>query len=190
MSPVLARRQERAFERLYRKHVGDVYRYALAVLRDPRDAEDVTQTTFMNAYHGFRQGDRALLRLNSLLAIAHDICRRRGGCRRLDEIDLPAKEEALREELDGSLACHQAELAVSRQLDDRLARKEKRRLRAHLRSCEECHAFARSQRTQGAALRALAAVPLPDTLRSFFGSDPRRLALRGGRKFSRSPASP
>lgn len=245
MSPVLARRQERAFERLYRKHVGDVYRYALAVLRDPVAAEQVTQTTFLNAYRSFRQGDRALLRLNSLLAIAHDICRRRGGCRRLDEIDLPAKEEeqttaldvrralgrlpfdqravlvmrevegrsyaeiaqilalsvgavealifharqALREELEGSLACHVAELAVSRQLDHRLARKEKRRLRAHLRSCEECQAFARSQRTQRAALRALAAVPLPDTLQSFFDSGP-RLALRGGRKFSRSPASP
>jgi DNA-directed RNA polymerase specialized sigma24 family protein len=187
---LLARRQERAFERLYRKHVGDVYRYALAVLRDPVAAEQVTQTTFLNAYRSFRQGDRALLRLNSLLAIAHDICRRRGGCRRLDEIDLPAKEEALREELEGSLACHESELAVSRQLDHRLARKEKRRLRAHLRSCEECQAFACSQRKQRAALRALAAVPLPDTLQYFFGSDPRRLALLGGRKFSRSPASP
>ena len=35
-----------AFERLYRLHAGDVYRYALAVLGNPSDAEDVAQMTF------------------------------------------------------------------------------------------------------------------------------------------------
>ncbi len=44
--PVLARDQ--AFETLYRRYVEDVYHYALALLRNPADAEDVTQTTFMN----------------------------------------------------------------------------------------------------------------------------------------------
>jgi DNA-directed RNA polymerase specialized sigma24 family protein len=122
------------------------------------DAEEVTQTTFLNAYRGFRQGDRALSRLNSLLAIAHAICRLRGGYRRIDEIDLEAEED------EQTTACHEAELAISRELDDRLARKEKRLMRAHLRSCDECEAFARCQQAQRAALRALAAVPLPDTL--------------------------
>lgn len=159
MSPVLARRRERAFERLYRKQVGDVYRYAFAVLRDPRDAEEVTRATFLNAYRGVRQGDRALLRLNSLLAIAHAICRLRGGDRRLDEIDQAEEDEQ-------TTACHETELAISRELDGRLARTERRLLRAHLRSCEECEAFARCQQAQRAALRALAAVPLPDTLQS------------------------
>ena len=42
-------------------------------------------------------------------------------------------------------------------------------LRAHLRQCPECSRFARSQRAQRAALRSLAIVPLPETLRSFFG---------------------
>jgi len=46
--PVLARDQ--AFESLYRRYVKDVYHYALALLRNPADAEDVTQTTFLNAY--------------------------------------------------------------------------------------------------------------------------------------------
>ena len=41
---------DRAFERLYRRHVHDVYRYVLAVLRNPADAEDVTQATFLNAF--------------------------------------------------------------------------------------------------------------------------------------------
>jgi DNA-directed RNA polymerase specialized sigma24 family protein len=51
MTPFLARqRTDRNFERLYQKHAGDVYRYALVVLRNEADAEDVTQTTFMNAY--------------------------------------------------------------------------------------------------------------------------------------------
>ena len=87
--------------------------------------------------------------------------------------------QALREELEGSLTCHEAERAISRQLDDRLARKEKRLLRAHLRACEDCDAFARDQQAQRAALRALAAVPLPDTLQSFFGPGRRRSGVRG-----------
>jgi hypothetical protein len=34
---------ERSFERFYRAHVAEVYQYALAVLANPADAEDVTQ---------------------------------------------------------------------------------------------------------------------------------------------------
>src|SRR6188474_117229 len=52
--PVLARDQ--AFEILYRRYVKDVYHYALALLRNPADAEDVTQTTFLNAYRAYQQG--------------------------------------------------------------------------------------------------------------------------------------
>jgi RNA polymerase sigma-70 factor (ECF subfamily) len=75
MSRLLALRPERAFERIYRRHVADVYRYALAVLRDPEDAEQVTRTTFSNAFVG-RQGTQTG-HLNWLLSIAHDVCRRR-----------------------------------------------------------------------------------------------------------------
>ena len=49
---------DRAFERLYTRHVHDVYRYVLAVLRNPADAEDVTQATFLNAFRAFQRGDR------------------------------------------------------------------------------------------------------------------------------------
>src|ERR671937_2489530 len=79
MAPVLTRRQdpEHAFERLYRRYAGDVYRYALAVLREPADAEDVTQTTFMNAYRAFARGERPERTKNWLIAIAHNVCRQR-----------------------------------------------------------------------------------------------------------------
>jgi DNA-directed RNA polymerase specialized sigma24 family protein len=225
MEARLARRHERAFERSYRRHAGDVYHYTLGVLRDPLAAEQVTQTTFLNAYREFRRLGGRAPGLNSLLALAHDVCRLRSGYPGLEDLDffigeeftraadvrralacLPFNRRAalvmrevegrsyaeiaeilglsvgavetlifqarqeLRMELEGSFSCHEAELAVSRELDDRLSRKEKRLLRAHLRVCEECRAFAQGQQAQREAIRALAAIPLPATLESFFGA--------------------
>jgi len=40
----------RAFERLYREHVGRVYGLCLRMTRDPSVAEDCTQETFFNAW--------------------------------------------------------------------------------------------------------------------------------------------
>src|SRR5881296_2180445 len=79
MTPLLAQRSrsDRGFERLYRRHVGDVYRYALAVMRNEPDAEDVTQTTFMNALRAFQRGERPEKPQNWLIAIAHNVCRQR-----------------------------------------------------------------------------------------------------------------
>src|ERR671928_1386626 len=79
MTPLLAprARHHRAFERMYQRHVGDVYRYALAVMRNQADAEDVTQTTFMNAYRAFQRGERPEKPHNWLIAIAHNVCRMR-----------------------------------------------------------------------------------------------------------------
>jgi RNA polymerase sigma-70 factor (ECF subfamily) len=79
MTPVLAQRlrTDRSFERIYRRHVGDVYRYALAVLHHAADAEDVTQTTFMNAYRAYERGERPRNAQNWLIAIAHNVCRQR-----------------------------------------------------------------------------------------------------------------
>ena len=79
MTPLLAPRPrpDRAFERLYRRHVDDVYRYALAMLRNSADAEDVTQTTFLNAYRAFERGERPRAPQNWLITIAHNVCRQR-----------------------------------------------------------------------------------------------------------------
>src|SRR2546425_2561389 len=236
MTPLLAQRprSDRAFERLYKRHVGDVYRYALAVMRNPTDAEDVTQTTFLNAYRAYvEKGSRPEKPQNWLIAIAHNVCRQRfrQSARRPAEVsfeddiadtiaddDAPSGDDirralshlafnqraalvmrelegrsyaeigeilevstsavetlifrarrALREQLEGSLTCGEAEFAISRQLDGRLERRERGQLRAHLRECSECAAFARRQRAQRGAMKTLALVPVPSSLTSLFG---------------------
>src|SRR5881227_4016503 len=79
MTPLLAQgsRVDRSFERLYQRHVADVYHYALAVLRNPSDAEDVAQTTFLNAYRAYQRGERPQTPQNWMIAIAHNVCRQR-----------------------------------------------------------------------------------------------------------------
>ena len=80
MTPLLAHPQratDRSFEKLYRRHVHAVYRYALAVLHNEADAEDVTQTTFLSAYRAFQRGERPHRPHNWLIKIAHNVCRQR-----------------------------------------------------------------------------------------------------------------
>jgi hypothetical protein len=70
----------------------------------------------------------------------------------------------------GALTCHEAERAVSRRLDGRLARRERKPLRRHVRECPDCARFARSRDAQRSAWKVLAGVPLPPSLRSFSGA--------------------
>jgi RNA polymerase sigma factor (sigma-70 family) len=81
--------RDRAFEGLYRRHVHEVYRYVLAVLRNQADAEDVTQTTFLNAYRAFTRGEEPRKPRNWLLKIAHNECRQRfrASARRPKEVE-------------------------------------------------------------------------------------------------------
>src|SRR5205807_6506236 len=76
-----ARRQKEsfdaAFESFYRERVAEVYQYALAVLGNSPDAEDVTQQTFLNAYRAFQRGERPNKPHNWLIKIAHNVCRMR-----------------------------------------------------------------------------------------------------------------
>ncbi|HET8894988.1 MAG TPA: sigma-70 family RNA polymerase sigma factor [Gaiellaceae bacterium] len=92
MTPLLARepRVDRSFERLYRRHATDVYRYAFGVLRNEADAEDVTQTTFLNAYRALERGEQPRVALNWLITIAHNVCRQRfrAASRRPQEVEL------------------------------------------------------------------------------------------------------
>jgi RNA polymerase sigma factor (sigma-70 family) len=219
---------QRVVDALYRKHVGDVYRYALAVMGDPANAEDVTQTTFLNAFRALERGDEIREPKAWLRAIAHNVCRQRFRqlSRRPDEVPfdedagelveehhgptaddvaralkhLPFNQRSalvmrelegrspreiaealgvtlaatetllfrarrsLREQIEGSLTCEQAEAAISHQADGLLARPERGALRAHLRECSECARTAKSVRAQRGALKALAAVPLPPGL--------------------------
>jgi RNA polymerase sigma-70 factor (ECF subfamily) len=67
----------RAIDDLYRRHGAEVYRYALAVLGNRADAEDVTQTTFLNAYRAIEQGVRPRKPANWLLTIASNAIKQR-----------------------------------------------------------------------------------------------------------------
>lgn len=67
----------RALDDLYRRHGAEVYRYALAVLGNHADAEDVTQTTFLNAYRSLEQGVRPRKPSNWLLTIASNTIKQR-----------------------------------------------------------------------------------------------------------------
>jgi RNA polymerase sigma factor (sigma-70 family) len=248
MSPLLAkRRTDRAFERMYRRHVLEVYRYSLALMRCPEDAEDVTQTTFLNAYRVFKEEGLPRNQHNWLIGIAHEVCRNRShqAALRPEEVELedaavtlvpdevgPTSQDirralghlpfnqraalvmrevegrsydeisvildvsvnavetlvfrarrALREQLEGSLTCHEAERAISRQLDGQLRRADRASLRKHLRECDDCTSFARSQDAQRNALRQFARVPLPSSLATFFAPD------APDRKFSNAAGS-
>jgi RNA polymerase sigma factor (sigma-70 family) len=66
-----------AIDDLYRRHGREVYRYAFAVLGNHADAEDVTQTTFLNAYRSLEQGVRPRKPANWLLTIASNAIKQR-----------------------------------------------------------------------------------------------------------------
>ena len=236
MTPLLVHRQsgEQAFERLYRSHVQDVYRYALMLLRNRDDAEDVAQTTFLKAYRAYQRGERPRHPRQWLITIAHNTCgtRIRDARRRPREVALEEQlvepvpvgsgevdvqelvravgalsfnqraalvmrelegrtyaeiagvlevstsavetllfraRRALREQLEGTLTCGEAERVLSLELDGRLPKDERPKLRAHLRECSECASLARRQRARRAALRSLGPLPLPASLATWGG---------------------
>jgi RNA polymerase sigma factor (sigma-70 family) len=227
-------RAARAVEDLYRRHVGEVYRYAYAMLGNRADAEDVAQTTFMNALHALERGQRPRKPSSWLLAIAHNVVRQRfrQAQARPIEVELsselagverdesgptveemvkalgripPLQREAivlrefegrpyaeiarilgittsaletllfrarrsLAEELEAAVTCEQAERDISRQLDKRLPRKERRRLEQHLRECPSCVRFEHIHRRGRRAFKALALLPVPASLTLFKGA--------------------
>lgn len=92
-------RTDRAFERLYRSQVREVYRYALAVLPTPEDAEDVTQTTFLNAYRIHQRGEAAGSPNTWLIGIAHELCQQRARqTQTLEEVAYEQVDDAVPED--------------------------------------------------------------------------------------------
>lgn len=81
---------ERAFESMYTRHAPGVYHYALALLGSPADAEEVTQTTFLNAYRAIDAGERPRSPDAWLHSIALNLCRQRfrQAARRPSEVPL------------------------------------------------------------------------------------------------------
>jgi RNA polymerase sigma factor (sigma-70 family) len=226
-------RASATLDHLYRQYVGDVYRYTYAVLGNHADAEDVTQTTFVNALRALERGEEPRNPSNWLVVIAHNVVRQRWrqAAARPSEVELvhdlpdasagddteldglvralqripPAQREALvmrelegrsyreisellglstsaletllfrarrslAEELENLVTCQSAELAMSRRLDDRLSRKERRRLEAHLAECAECARLAETHRRQRKAFKVLALLPVPAGLALFKGA--------------------
>jgi RNA polymerase sigma-70 factor, ECF subfamily len=78
MSPSLEHRlSDTSFERLYRRHRRDVYGAVLRDVRDPEEAEDVTQIAFLNAFRAMRRGERPDKPRAWLVTIARNVIRRR-----------------------------------------------------------------------------------------------------------------
>ena len=227
-------RANAALDDLYRRHVGDVYRYTYAVLGNHADAEDVTQTTFVNALRALERGESPRNASHWLLAISHNLCRQRWRqtASRPTVVELvhdvpdesaedsdveldalvvalqkipPSQREALvmrelegrpyaeiaellgittsaletllfrarrslAEELENLVTCQNAELAISKQLDGRLSRKDRRRLDEHVAECEDCARLAATAKRQRKAFKGLAVLPLPIGLALFKGA--------------------
>ncbi|MCZ7590598.1 MAG: sigma-70 family RNA polymerase sigma factor [Gaiella sp.] len=222
-----------ALDDLYRHHVGEVYRYTYAVLGNHADAEDVTQTTFVNAFRALERGESPRNASGWLIAIAQNVVRQRWrhAASRPAEVELvqdvpdapeepdveldelvralqripPTQREALvlrelegrsyseiaellglttsaletllfrarrslAEELESLVTCQSAELAMSKQLDGRLGRKERRRLEEHLAECPDCARLAEAQKRQRRAFKGLAVLPVPVGLALFKGA--------------------
>jgi RNA polymerase sigma factor (sigma-70 family) len=180
--PVLAR--DLAFERLYRQYVKDVYHYALALLRNPADAEDVTQTTFMNAYRAFKRGEEPRKPQNWLIKIAHNAARTRyaRSTRRVKEVPLDDHVDALAVPDDekpdvaavlealGQLPLNQRAALVMRELEGRSYGEIAETLNVSVPAVETLIFRARrSLRMKASSIRSLAAVPVPPSLLQLFG---------------------
>jgi len=88
---------DRSFERIYRRHRREVYGSVLRDVRDPEEAEDVTQAAFLNAFRAMRRGDQPEKPRAWLLTIARNVVRRRARLRaeRPQEVELEADSELL-----------------------------------------------------------------------------------------------
>jgi RNA polymerase sigma factor (sigma-70 family) len=173
----------RGFELLYRRYAQDVYRYSLALLRNPADAEDVTQTTFMNAYRAYLRGEEPLKPQNWLIKIAHNAARTRyaRATRRVKEVPLDdhVNQLAVPEEdkpdvqavLDAlaRLPLNQRAALVMRELEGRTYAEIADTLDVSVPAVETLIFRARrSLRLKASEIRSLAVVPLPSSLSQLF----------------------
>ena len=114
-------------DRLYRRHSGEVLRYALLVLRSRTDAEDITQTVFLRALRAIERGEMVRTPRNWLIKITHNECRRLLATRKLhielpDEIAVEPAEPGRAEELRVAMAAlpeTQRQALVLRELEGR-----------------------------------------------------------------------
>ena len=190
----LLKSPDRSFEQLYRQHAREVYQYALALLANPADAEDATQTTFLNAYRAFQRGERPHTPHNWLIAIAHNVCRmrwRQAGSRprevALEHAPEPIAHDAERPDLDevltalAALTFNQRAALVMRELEGRTYQEISEVLGVSL-SAVEALLFRARRRLQlnRKTLGVLTTVPLPGSLGSFVGAGGGGAVAAGG----------
>jgi len=182
-----ARRRQKpfdaAFESFYREHVAEVYHYALAVIGNSADAEDVAQQTFLNAYRAFQRGERPQKPHNWLIKIAHNVCRMRwrSSSRRPQEVPLegaaepiaPDHESGSLEEVLTALArlpFNQRAAIVMREVEGRTYSEIAEVLGTTVPAVEALLFRARGNlRARRKALAALGVAPVPAPLASFLG---------------------
>jgi RNA polymerase sigma factor (sigma-70 family) len=186
---------DQAFEQLYRSYARDVYRYSLAVLRNPADAEDITQTTFLNAYRAYQRGEEPRRPRHWLIAIAHNACRSRHlrAVRRPQEVpfeetvaaipvaaeETPRLEELL--EALGRLPFNQRAALVMRELEGRSYAEIADTLELSVSAVETLIFRARrALRRDRSVLGVLGSVQLPPSLASVFGGGGGAGAVAGG----------
>ena len=63
-----------AVQELYERHAARVYSFCLHQLGNREEAEDATQSTFLNAFRGLRRGVAPVAETAWLLAIARNVC--------------------------------------------------------------------------------------------------------------------
>ena len=192
-----AHSNDEALEHLYREHAPTVYRYALGVLRNPADAEDIVQSTFTNAYRAMLGGEQPEKAENWLIKIAHNECRqrfRRLGRRAIEvpldddvvELATPEDEAETAGEIDGvlkalgELPLNQRTALVLREVAGRSATEIAQFLGTSVSSVDMLLFRARrTLRERSASPGALALVPLPRSLLSIGGAG-KGAAIAGG----------
>src|SRR5690349_12833106 len=76
-TPSVDQRTTTSVETLYGSDAAEIFRYALAMLGNRADAEDVTQATFVNAMRAIERHGEPHTPSNWLITIAHNIVRQR-----------------------------------------------------------------------------------------------------------------
>src|SRR6266576_3929115 len=72
LARLASRGNARAFALLYERHHQALYRYCLAIVRAPEDAQDALQNTFMNAFAALRASERDVAVRPWLFRVAHN----------------------------------------------------------------------------------------------------------------------
>src|SRR5438105_2065038 len=96
LARLASRGNARAFAVLYERHHQALYRYCLAIVRAPEDAQDALQNTFMHAFAALRASEREVAVRPWLFRVAHNeavsILRRRRQNEPLEEQHEPSRD--------------------------------------------------------------------------------------------------